>query len=296
MKRLSCLFISFLILFFGLSVSADNSASKLTGWFWGGSDDELGNATSIGWANATGANYGIALPIGDGALSGYGWSENIGWISFNVNDLIGCPSGSCLAVKSGNSITGWARILSIRDALAVGNSGGWQGWIKLINITINPTTGQLSGYAWSDELGWIDFSRASFKTLSAGASASPAIIADATPVSITAVASGTTTGDIKYELDCDNSGDFTNGTITDASSTHTFSGICSYSSTSTAAVRITREGLTVTATTPIIFGCFTYECSADYTTCNPSIIASGCTTEATCRTNCRNPAWKEVAP
>ena len=305
MKKVLFLFISFLLLFSSLSVSADNSASRLTGWLWGGSDDGLGNATGVGWINATGTNYGITLPIGDGTISGYGWSENVGWISFNASDLTGCPSGSCLAVKSGNSITGWARILSIKDALTIGNSGGWQGWVKLnglgYGLQMNPSDGSFTksattSYAWSDELGWIDFSRVSFKTLLAGISASPAIVADATPINISAVASGTTTGDVKYELDCNNSGDFTDGTVTEASGTHIFSSICTYASTSTAAVRITREGLTVTGTTPIIFGCFTYECSEDYTTCDRKIASSGCTSEATCRATCRNPAWKEVAP
>lgn len=298
MKKILFLFISFLFLFSSFDVSADNSASKLTGWLWGGSDDGLGNATGVGWINTTGAGYEITIPLEDGSLSGYAWSDNIGWISFNADDLTGCPSGNCLATKSGDSITGWARILSIKNALTAGNSGGWQGWIKLINITIT-STGQLSGYAWSDELGWFDFSHASFRTLFAGISASPAIVADATPIDITAIASGTTTGDVKYELDCDNSGDFTDGTVTDANSTHIFSGICAYSATSTAAIRITREELTVTAATPIIFGCFTYRCSDDYTTCDRIVTELGpeCDiTEEICRATCRNPAWKEVAP
>ncbi|MFZ2226088.1 MAG: hypothetical protein WA064_01055 [Candidatus Moraniibacteriota bacterium] len=304
MKKVFFLFISFLFLFSILGVSADNSASKLTGWLWGGSDDGLGNATGVGWASTSSAGYGIAIPIGDGTLSGYGWSENIGWISFNASDLAGCPSGSCLAVKSGNSITGWARILSIKDALAGGNSGGWEGWISLAGagygLQINPdgsfTKSATTSYAWSNELGWIDFSRVSFKTLLAGASASPNIVADTTPTNIIVAVTGTTTGDVLYELDCDNSGDFTDGTVTTADSTHTFSDICSYGASGTAAVRVTREGITVTAATPIIFGCFTYDCSDDYTTCNRSILNSGCSQEETCRATCRNPAWKEVAP
>lgn len=295
MKRLLFLFIAFLFFFSSFDVSADTSASKLAGWLWGGTEDGIENTTGVGWINANSASYGIIIPIEDGSLSGYGWSENLGWISFNASDLVGCPSGSCLAQKSGNIITGWARILSIKDALAAGNSGGWQGWIKLMSITIAPT-GQLSGYAWSDELGWFDFSRVSFKTLLAGASASPNIVADATPISIATTVTGTTVGDVKYELDCNNSGDFTDGTVTTADSTHTFSDACSYGASTIAAVRITRESITVTATTPIIFGCFTYVCSDDYTSCNREIANSGCVTEATCRTTCRNPAWKEVAP
>jgi hypothetical protein len=111
-----------------------------------------------------------------------------------------CPSGNCCPARRGtgvdaNKLLGWARITGIRDAyiLATPNSGGWQGWISLSNIncdlnrdSILDTTGtglvqcstiasprmtygvdtnQMTGsdhtYAWSNELGWVDFGRAS---------------------------------------------------------------------------------------------------------------------------------------
>ncbi|MDD5490035.1 MAG: hypothetical protein PHP25_05160 [Candidatus Moranbacteria bacterium] len=145
-----------------------------SGWLWGGgAGPNDGTNTNVGWisinnTNQGGAtNYGLNIPSGTGAISGYAWSENIGWISFNAADTAGCPQGSCNATKvAGNNIKGWARILGIRDALAQSNSGGWQGWISLsgaqYGVKINADN-TLTGYGWSDELGWIDFSRAKYE-------------------------------------------------------------------------------------------------------------------------------------
>jgi hypothetical protein len=121
------------------------------------------NSTSDGSA----MSYGVSIPAANGDLSGYGWSEHYGWISFNTGDLSGCPSGTCSARRVGNAIAGWARILSIKDALAVGNSGGWSGWIQLdppnggVAITGSSSPYPLSGYAYSDELGWFNFDKES---------------------------------------------------------------------------------------------------------------------------------------
>jgi hypothetical protein len=31
-----------------------------------------------------------------GRLSGYAWSSNIGWVSFNAGDVSGCPGGGAI--------------------------------------------------------------------------------------------------------------------------------------------------------------------------------------------------------
>ncbi|MFC1629930.1 hypothetical protein ACFL06_00125 [Patescibacteria group bacterium] len=54
-------------------------------------------------------------------VSGWAWSENIGWISFNCEDMFSCPS-----VNYGVDV----------------------------NLT---TTGNFTGYAWSENIGWINF-------------------------------------------------------------------------------------------------------------------------------------------
>ena len=59
-------------------------------------------------------------------VSGWSWSENIGWISFNCNNSE-LPAPRCT------------------------NDYG---------VNINPSTGNFSGYAWSENIGWIDFAPA----------------------------------------------------------------------------------------------------------------------------------------
>jgi len=58
-------------------------------------------------------------------LSGYAWSDNIGWISFNCQE--GGPGGSDICGTSD------------------------------YKVSVNFTTGLFSGYAWSDNIGWVSF-------------------------------------------------------------------------------------------------------------------------------------------
>lgn len=142
----------------------------MTGWVWGGEDmDSDGVAESgIGWVSlhcstdTTGCagiagNWGIL--IDDlGNMSGYAWSDNLGWISANSADLSGCPLAPCTARMSGSSLRGWMKALSA-------NGNGWDGWISLSGAspaygpTLSGTT--FSGYAWgSDVVGWLSFAQA----------------------------------------------------------------------------------------------------------------------------------------
>ncbi len=192
---------------------------NVSGWFWGGGSQlgsyptADGTNTNFGWVSTNSLNcdsngdglsegivgcpvsgspvaqYGLAIPL-SGVISGYAWSENIGWISFNAADVVGCPVpdpvSGCSATShgSGNFLTGWARIISMCDGSDAdnicsagevnANAGGWKGWIKLsgtINdgsgtaygVTINSSTHALEGYALSAspegafELGWLNF-------------------------------------------------------------------------------------------------------------------------------------------
>lgn len=182
------------------------TGDNVTGWIWGGSEDPNDgiindNETGVGWISMNSincnpdsdlvteggaenaafpncpsgkatSNYGVSIPP-SGNLSGYGWSENIGAIAFSGPYLNGCPAGNgdCTARRVGNDLQGWARIIDIAEANADGNSGGWEGWIKLngvagngapYGVAIEPD-GKLRGYAWSGgdssgyELGAISF-------------------------------------------------------------------------------------------------------------------------------------------
>lgn len=166
-KNISTIVLIFSAVFgsaFFVSKTQAGTSENGIGWLWGGTD-----YTSVGWIsmnNTSGGgviSYGVTIPVADGTVTGYGWSDNIGWISFNAADLVGCPSGTCSTQRVGNNIIGWARVVGIKTEGV--NAGGWLGWIKLAGtnyaVSIDPVTNKFSGYAWSDELGWIDFSRAS---------------------------------------------------------------------------------------------------------------------------------------
>lgn len=115
-------------------VRADAS-SNVSGFVW---SENIGwmslNSTSDGSAMSYGVN--ISPLTGTGTFSGKAWSENIGWVSFDSADLSGCPSGACSAQVnwSTGAVTGWARVLA--------NGGGWDGWIKLSDDTNSNWSGK----------------------------------------------------------------------------------------------------------------------------------------------------------
>ena len=179
---LTALFFSILFLSQAVETRAGTS-QNVTGWIWGGGQDSAGHLSGTGWISLNSSNmndstdYGVNIPTTDGVVSGYGWSPNLGWLSFNASDLGGCPVGTCNARREGNRIMGWARFLSIRDIAILGNSGTWQGWVSLsgagYGVSVDPAGGVIhsgidTSYAWSGsatdsiaELGWLDFSGAS---------------------------------------------------------------------------------------------------------------------------------------
>jgi len=155
-----------------------------------------GNETGVGWISMNGGNYGVTIPDADGPVTGYAWANasdvpnstasqegnGLGWIQFDP-----AGGGVSVATTAGERrLSGMARIVSIANA--GGNAGGWQGWIKMGGDGANwngsscvgknnynnknqcnygvkiDKSGNFSGYAWSEDLGWIDFSRAILKS------------------------------------------------------------------------------------------------------------------------------------
>ncbi len=122
-----------------LFVGIANAASQaLTGWAW---------SDNIGWIQFNPAFGGVFINDATGAFSGYAWSDNIGWIDFN---------GVNLNLTTG-AVTGWA------DAVAA-DGNGWDGRISMsgtspnYEVSMNLSTGNFSGWAWgSDVVGWVSF-------------------------------------------------------------------------------------------------------------------------------------------
>jgi len=129
-----------------------SAGGVITGWAW---SDTVGwislNCSDYGTCNLV--NYGLSVnPAGN--VTGYGWSENIGWVSANSADLVGCPAAPCSARIQDRVLAGWLKALSAGD--------GWDGWISLGGSGYSIPVGQgvFSGFGWgSDVIGWVDFSR-----------------------------------------------------------------------------------------------------------------------------------------
>ena len=159
MKNNTLKFLIFTLAFFsflGISHQANAAvADNVSGWAW---------SSNIGWislnctnTSCASSNYGVSINPATGNMSGYAWSSNIGWISFN--NASGCPPNtSCqphVDMITGVS-SGWAK------ALAGSPASGWDGWISLkgsnYGISLAPSTGVLSGFAWgSSVVGWVEF-------------------------------------------------------------------------------------------------------------------------------------------
>ena len=68
------------------------SVGNVSGYAW---------SPNIGWLSFNcdnnppcAQNYGVSINPSTGLFSGYAWSPNIGWVSFNKTDLTGCPKPS----------------------------------------------------------------------------------------------------------------------------------------------------------------------------------------------------------
>lgn len=112
-------------------------------------------------AGAIVAAYGVNSDLATGNISGYAWSENIGWIDFDAAGPY--PSNPQIPAEfnaGSGKLSGWARALS--------NGGGWDGWVKMARgpgdpgvnyeVQLNKMTGMFEGYAWgSDVVGWLSY-------------------------------------------------------------------------------------------------------------------------------------------
>lgn len=128
-----------------------------------------GAITGFAWSDNTGwlslncsdlatcgtVDYGLAADEG-GVVTGYAWGEHIGWVSANADDLIGCPEAPCSARIEGGALAGWLKVLSGGSAEA----GDWDGWISLGGDDYGVTQAEevVSGFAWGDTVvGWLNF-------------------------------------------------------------------------------------------------------------------------------------------
>jgi hypothetical protein len=155
------------------------AGTPLTGYIW---SDTIGwvslHCSDLGTCGTS--NYGLTIAA-DGTISGYAWSEYAGWISANGADLTGCPTAPCTARMDELAMKGWMKALAANQS----ESGGWDGFISLSGLNYGPTLsgGTISGYAWGDmNIGWLSFSSPSHSatTVWLPACASSYVCTDAT--------------------------------------------------------------------------------------------------------------------
>lgn len=83
-----------------------------------------------------------------GAVSGFVWSEDLGWIDFGNSG----EANSVMVDLDSGLISGLAYVLNTGGQIDFSNYNS--------NVVWNSESGNLSGYGWSEDLGWIDFSGA----------------------------------------------------------------------------------------------------------------------------------------
>jgi hypothetical protein len=137
-KLFSYLIILIVVFAVGVVIRDDTSptvvrasiADNVSGFAWSG---------NIGWisfnntSDGSATSYGVSiLPItGVGDFSGYAWSDNVGWISFNRSDAGNPPSTPFNTGSGPIAQIDWNTGKVTGWARVLSQGGGWDGWIKL---------------------------------------------------------------------------------------------------------------------------------------------------------------------
>lgn len=139
LSKLKILILSSFLVFVGgaliLNYSVTENAKAqsvnraITGYAW---------SDNIGWIQFDAGSDPVVIDV-NGNLKGFAWSDNIGWVKFDQN-LTG-PSGNESGVKvtfsdpqkNNGTVYGWARACGGTvngDCLSASRTDGWDGWIK----------------------------------------------------------------------------------------------------------------------------------------------------------------------
>lgn len=105
-------------------------------------------SSNVGWisfncenVNCDSSNYGVDLGIDENGyryFTGYAWSSNIGWISFNESDVSGCPDGGPCRPRI-NTATGLGEGWAKILSGQNDPDDGWEGWLKIGGETTGGT-------------------------------------------------------------------------------------------------------------------------------------------------------------
>ena len=95
----------------------------------------------------------VFVDDGTGILSGYAFLEDTGWAAFGTIDNALGPVSVNLTT---GAVTGKAKVLNTGAYLDFTNYGS--------NVTVALDTGVFSGYVWSEDVGWVDFTDTGIST------------------------------------------------------------------------------------------------------------------------------------
>lgn len=153
---------------------AQAATIPLSGYAW---------SETIGWVHFQSSGspaYGVLVDSSSGAMSGYAWSENLGWLSFNGSETGSCGSAANLNIQSG-VMDGWAKWLSSGECVHLKGSN--------YGVTYNSNNNEFSGYAWGEtDTGWMHWKGSGYGVVSG----SPIVAPPAAPTSLTASTTSTT--------------------------------------------------------------------------------------------------------
>jgi len=129
------------------------SSDNVSGYAW---------SSNIGWISFNGSNYGVNIDANNGKLSGYAWSSNIGWISFNESDTgvppsnNPCADDSCIAKATPSGNLGKSDVPIYGWARALNYGDGWDGWVRFDHGQANEVyidaNGEFHGWAWGGDV------------------------------------------------------------------------------------------------------------------------------------------------
>lgn len=127
-----------------LSVMCDTDSDCVTAGVGGVCANECSNS-----------NYGVNVAA-DGSFSGYAWSPNVGWISFDpAGPYPQLPDTSVRYDSGTGQVTGWAKIIGLNDNGWMKMSGSWTDGVSMNNYIFH-------GWSWNEGndgsgMGWLSY-------------------------------------------------------------------------------------------------------------------------------------------
>lgn len=92
-------------------------------------------------------NANVSMDQSTGILSGYAFLKDLGWVAMGTTDNV---SGPVTVNLTTGAVTGIAKVLNTGNTINFSASSS--------NVTFNSSTNQFSGYVFSTDVGWINFS------------------------------------------------------------------------------------------------------------------------------------------